>query len=85
MINTGNIGEARPHLTKHIRLVCYSYLDAKTVLNKISFLSKEDRSSLEESVILTEGKSLTLKLNNLLKDNCFLHDTPYRKMVLRQF
>ena len=46
---------ARPHLTKYVRLLCYSYLDAKTLLDKVSYLSKNERSNLEDSSILIEG------------------------------
>ena len=47
-------------LTKHIRLMVYSYLDHKTNVVRAACLSREEKSALENSAIAREGKRFRL-------------------------
>ena len=56
-------------------LITYSYLDLKTIIDKISVLSHQDRSLIlnesgSGSKIYYEGKRHKFKLDRLLSETC---------------
>ena len=60
-------------LTKHLRLMVYSYLDLQTALSKISTLSKLERTTLRDSAIARKGKNLVIAMNERTWPRCLLH------------
>ena len=58
------MSQLRPHLSKHIRLQVYSYLDVDTKFKKIGLLSKLEREELKNSYIAREGHTWSFHLIN---------------------
>ena len=75
--------EATGHLTKHIRLVIYNFLDVGTVLKKISYLSRQERENLRKSAIAREHKHALFKLQDLLGEACFMHGSEYDRVMAK--
>ena len=84
MISTGSKvrgeGEAAL-LTRFIRLTVYSYLSVGFVLKFISYLSREERNSLRESLIAREGKRAIFDLKDLLKESCLMHGANFDRVM----
>ena len=68
-------------LTKHIRLIVYSYLDVGTVLKKVSILSKQERDQLKNSTIAREGKKQGFEVGELLREECLLHGDIFDRVM----
>ena len=50
-------------LTKHIRLLIYSYIDVEDTLKTISLISRNERKALMDSQLAREGKSILMKID----------------------
>jgi len=72
-----------PHLTKFIRLTIYSYLSMGSVLKVISYLSRQERDSLRDSLIAREGKRAIFDLKDLLREECLMHGAKFDRVMTR--
>ena len=66
-------------MTKHIRLIVYSYLDVGTVLKKISYLNKQERATLLQSTLSRENKRQVFDLGDLLREECLMHSDIFER------
>ena len=65
-------------LTKHLRLVVYSYLDTSTIMSHIMLLSKCTSNDLINSYIIRQGKCFSLEISD---DDFFKRSAPTNNSV----
>ena len=70
-------------MTKHIRLVVYSYLRLKEVAVGIGRLSKVEREAIKSSEIAREGKHLMININDSV--HCLLHGDRLQEFINKRY
>ena len=70
-------------LTKHIRLVVYSYLTHNEAASRTALLSKHERFELENSVIARDGKIFELSISEKSRPESLVEDDRLAKFLKR--